>query len=466
MMSDYDNLLAKLLEQSPSLTREQVEEQIAAKKDKIGAGYLTDKGALFLVAADLGLEISEPLKVEMGIKDIYSGAKEVSLETRVLSMSGAKQFSRKDGSSFYLRTMTVYDSNDTASVKLWDEKANLPAVKELKPGDLIKIIKAYIKSDLNGTPTINVGSGSSIEQADSQSDIPGIDSITKDVAQIEEGQKNLAVSGTVDAGIGCMRFTNSRGNPGTALRTRIKGKDGTVMRAVMWGKDESDIPASILPDAKIRLLGAYAKMGNQGLEIHGNESTIVEIEGSKVAEAISGRIISSRSSDGKRFLLCADSKKNIFNVTDTANSTQGYAEGDIIECMPSKVHGNAVTLDANSYVRKMQDDDGSTPDLAGVRTKIQDVVVDGSYCIESVVLKAPETRDIQTKTGESVVLSEMYVEDDTGQIWVKGWRNLAGVIGDCKAGQIVSITGLNARPAMEGRVDLVVSAFTKVSARG
>ena len=124
---------------------------------------MTDQGALFLIASDYGITLSEPLKVEIELKDLYAGAKEVSLKTRVLNLSPAKQFSRKDGSPFYLRTMTVYDTNSTASVKLWDEKANLPGIENLKPGDLIKIIKAYVKSDLDGSPTINIGSGSNIE---------------------------------------------------------------------------------------------------------------------------------------------------------------------------------------------------------------------------------------------------------------------------------------------------------------
>ena len=41
-----------------------------------------------------------------------------------------------------------------------NEKANLPGIEELKPGDLIKIIKASCKEDLNGSPAINVGAGS------------------------------------------------------------------------------------------------------------------------------------------------------------------------------------------------------------------------------------------------------------------------------------------------------------------
>ena len=105
-MSEFDTLVDKLTEQKPELTREIIEEQIKLKKEKIGAGYLTDQGALFLIASDYGVTLSGPLKVEMSLKDLYAGAKEISLETRVLNLSPAKQFSRKDGSPFYLN----YDS--------------------------------------------------------------------------------------------------------------------------------------------------------------------------------------------------------------------------------------------------------------------------------------------------------------------------------------------------------------------
>ena len=279
-MSEFDSLVEKLIEQKPELTKEIIEEQIKLKKEKIGAGYLTDQGALFLIASDYGVTLSGPLKVEMSLKDLYAGAKEISLETRVLNLSPAKQFSRKDGSPFYLRTMTVYDdANSTASVKLWDDKANLPGIENLKPGDLIKIIKAYVKSDLDGSPTINIGSGSNVEATDSTSEIPTIETITKDVSELQEGQKDLVVLGEIDGVISGMEFTNSRGMPGKALRMRLKGNDGSGMRVVLWGKDESSIPNMISQSAKVRLLGVKVKSGNQGLEIHGNDATIIEVEG-------------------------------------------------------------------------------------------------------------------------------------------------------------------------------------------
>jgi len=452
----------KLLEQKPELTRENIEEQIKQKKEKIGAGYLTDQGALFLIASDYGITLSEPLKVEMELKDLYAGAKEISLETRVLNLSPAKQFSRKDGSPFYLRTMTVYDANTTASVKLWDEKANLPGIENLKPGDLIKIIKAYVKSDLDGSPTINIGSGSNIEPANTESEIPTIDTITKDISELEEGQKDLVISGITDGVISGMEFTNSRGKPGKALRMRLKGKDGNAMRVVLWGKDESSIPNMISQSAKVRLLGVKVRSGNQGLEIHGNDATIIEIEGGKEAEPVITRVLSILTTDNdKKMILAVDNKKNLFNISDFANSTSICVEGDVIECMPSKIYGNSITLDENSFVRKL-DNDESIPSLSQLRTKINDVKVDGSYCIESIILKVPERREVQTKSGESIALSEMFVEDDTGQIWVKGWRNQARIIDKCELGEIVSITGLNAKAGLEGRIELFLTAFSKI----
>ena len=462
-MSEFEELLQKLLDQKPDLTREQVEEQIKQKKEKIGAGYLTDQGAIFLIASDLGISLSEPLKVEMGLKDLYVGAKEISLETRVMNVSPAKQYSRKDGSPFFLRTMTVYDGDSTASVKLWDEKANLPGIEELKPGDLVKIIKAYVKSDLNGKPTINVGSGSNIEQSSIESKIPSIESITRDVSTVKENENNIVVSGIVDGQISMMEFTNSRGQPGKALRLRLKGNDGNSMRVVLWGKDDSSVPKVIMSGAKARLLGVRTKPGQQGLEIHGNEATIVEIEGKKEVEPVVLRILSKSKNDSGNTMISGISKnKTIFNLLDSSGQADMFSAGDVIECMPSKIFGNSITIDENSFVRKI-DDDSNIPSLSQLRTKISEIKVGDNYCIEAIILKNPERKEVQTKTGENISLAEMFVEDDTGQIWIKGWRNQARMFDKFSLGEIITVTGVNAKSGLEGRIELFVTPYSSIS---
>lgn len=462
-MSEFESLLNKLLELKPDLSRQDIREMIQKKKEKIGAGYLTDQGALFLIASDLGISLSEPLKVEMGLKDLYVGAKEVTLETRVMNVYPSKQFSRKDGSQFLLRTMTVYDQNSRAKVKLWDEKANLPGIENLKPGDLVKIIKAYVKSDMTGNPIINVGQGSSLETVGMESDIPSLDSITEDVSLVKENQQNLVVSGSLDGNVRIAEFTNFKGHPAKALHLRLKGKDGRLVRAVLWNADESSLPKMVIPGAKTRLVGVRTKKGQQGLELHGDEGTVIEIEGTKDVQPIVVRILSlTKNNAGSILILGTPKDKKLLNITDITGLSQNFNVGDVIECMPTKMYGNAVTLERDSLVRKI--DDQNLPSVSDLRTKIRDVYpTDSIYCIEAIILKVPERRDIQTRTGETVSLSEVFIEDETGQIWLKGWRNQSRMLEQFSQGEIITVTGVTARAGLEGRTELFLTPFSSIT---
>ncbi len=461
-LSEFDELLNSILKQKPELTREDIQDRIQQKKEKIGAGYLTDQGALFLIASDLGIGLTQTFKTEISLKDLSVGAKDVSVESRVLNISPARQFSRKDGSPFLLRTMTIYDNDSTVSVKLWDEKANLPGIEKLKPGDLIKIIKAYVKSDLNGSPTINVGSGSEIDTTNQESEIRSIETLIIDSSEVKENQNDLVVSGKIDGGISTLEFTNRRGEPGKALRMRLKGKDNTVTRVVLWGKDESLLPKVISQDAKIRLLGVRTKTGNQGLEIHGNEATMVEIDGGKEAEPVIVRIATINRNEKERILAIGiDDNKNMVYISDSSNMLGSINNGDVIECMPSKVFGSSLTIDNDSFVRKIDND--SIPTLSDLRTKISEIKSGNEYCVEAIILKAPERREVQTKTGETIFLGEMFVEDDSGNVWIKGWRNQAMLLEGFSIGEIISVTALNAKAGLEGRTELFLTPFSTIT---
>ena len=57
-MSEFEVLLENLLEQKPEFTRQDIEDRVRQKKEKIGEGYLTDSGALFLIASDLEISFT------------------------------------------------------------------------------------------------------------------------------------------------------------------------------------------------------------------------------------------------------------------------------------------------------------------------------------------------------------------------------------------------------------------------
>ena len=339
----------------------------------------------------------------------------------------------------------------------------MPGIDNLKPGDLVKIIKAYVKSDMKGEPIINVGSGSTIEPNSTESSIASLDSITDDVSNVKENQQNLVVSGILDGNVRTSEFTNFKGEPAKSLQLRLKGKDGTIVRAVLWNKDESTIPKMVTSGAKTRLIGVKTKTGQMGLELHGDEGTVVEIEGATDIQPTVLRILSTTKSDsGNTLILGVTKDRKLVSIADTAQITKELAVGDVIECMPSKVYGNSITLEGDSFVKKI--DEKNIPMLSELRTKIKEIKpADTLYCIEAIILKTPEKREIQTKAGETILLSETFIEDDTGQIWLKGWRSQARLLEQFTQGEIITVTAVNAKPGLEGRTELFLTAYSVIT---
>ena len=97
MSADFKTMIESLLSQKPEINLEQLRELIDEKKRKIGAGYLTDQGALFLVAADLGISLGNVKRANGAIKDLFVGAKDVSIIGRIMNIYPARKFLRKEG---------------------------------------------------------------------------------------------------------------------------------------------------------------------------------------------------------------------------------------------------------------------------------------------------------------------------------------------------------------------------------
>ena len=86
MSLDFKKMIEIVLQKKPDISAEDVRELIDEKKRKIGAGYLTDQGALFLVAADLGVSFENNQSNLTSIKDLYIGANDVNLSARIINI--------------------------------------------------------------------------------------------------------------------------------------------------------------------------------------------------------------------------------------------------------------------------------------------------------------------------------------------------------------------------------------------
>lgn len=449
---------------------------IDEKKRKVGAGYLTDQGALFLVAADLGVSFENVQKTQSGLKDLYIGAKEVTVVGRIMNIYPVYTFTRKESNEqSTTRTMVVYDKDARVKVKLWDKHVAIPDEMRLQVGDIIKIVKGYVRAGLDGKPIINLGSYSAIESVrDDSAAIPTIDSLTISIDSITGTLDSAVVAGVVNANPRVTEFVNPRGEASKSLQLQISNEGNTrSLRAVIWNVDEARMPKVFKTGAKVRLIGVKVKQGNPqygsgDFEIHGDEGTIMQFSGSQDdVEVMPLRVISVGEETGRGSFMClaADRAGRPLTLTidNTLVSSSQLEPGAMIECVPSRILGSSVVLSKDDSYIRLADNDPTFPKLSKFEAKIKDVQVSQDpYVIEAIVLQAPETADVNTKSGETIPMTSTLIGDDTGEIRLVGWRNQSAAINKLSVGDRLRLAAVTAGAGREGKAELTFRQYSSI----
>jgi ssDNA-binding replication factor A large subunit len=476
LSADFQKMVEVLLSQKPEISAEQIRDMIDEKKRKIGAGYLTDQGALFLVAADLGISFENIPKSQSGIKDLYIGAKDVTVTARIMNIYPIRKFMKKDtNEESRNRTLTIYDKESSVKLKLWDNQTSIPDEIGLKPGDLVKISQGYVKSGLDGKPTINLGSNGIIEKLsdDDNSPIPNIDTKVTTVDEVREPQDNVVIVGKVKSNPRISEFTNIRGQQNKSLQMQITNEDGSrTLRVVIWNVEEERIPKVFNTGARVKLVGVRIKQSNPqygtgDFEIHGDEGTSLEFFGAQEEiEVMPLRILSIGRESGRGNVNCLAIGKGGKFLSLTVDSTlmnEDITPEVMIECVPSRIFGTSITLSKDESYIRIIDDDPSFPKLAMLESKIKDIQLsDNPFIIEAIVLQAPNMTEVSTKTGEVVPVTDTLLGDDTGEIRLTGWRSQSSSVNQVNVGDRIKVIGATANNGREGKVELTLKPHSSI----
>ena len=500
MSLDFKKMIEIVLQKKPDISAEDVRELIDEKKRKIGAGYLTDQGALFLVAADLGVSFENNQSNLTSIKDLYIGANDVNLSARIITIYPIRKYTRKDSNEEVKnRTLTIYDKDSSIKLRLWDQHVSFPEDYEVKPGDLIKISHGYAKSGLDNKPIINLGakgviekgSGSNNNDDDYNLEIPSLDSLSKTVDEIKEPIDNIIVTGILSSNPRVSRYVNFRNEQGKSLHIPLSNEEGTkTIRSIIWNINEDKIPGIFTQGSKVKLIGVKVKQGNpqysnEEFEIHGDEGTIIQLQQIKSIDGASlkdedeeldgGKVVVLKIlSTGSEFentvnenflAINKENKDFISLVVDPRLIEEKIYPGIIIEGIPNRVFGNVIYFtDESSYLRIVTETyESSFPQDSEIETKIKNIQVsEKPYIVEAIILQAPNTSNITTKSGEDITVSETLVGDDTGEIRLTGWREQSSKIAKLNVGDRVKIIGAVAGMGRENRIEVTLKPFTEI----
>jgi replication factor A1 len=465
-----------ILEEKHDLNFTKLKELIEEKKIKVGAGYLTDQGALFLVAADLGVSLEKTSKSEYSIKEVFIGARDVITVGRIMTINPIKTFLKRDSSQESKnRTIHIYDKDSNIKVKLWDDFVDLPEQIDLKLGDLIKVSKGQVKAGMDNKPIINLSGHGSIEiiSGDEKYQIPLLSEITKTIDDLDVPKENMVVSGRITSDPRISAFTNSRGERAKSLHIELSNDSDTrKIRSIIWNINEEKIPKSLTIGSKIKLIGVKTKIGNPNfsngdLEIHGDEGTGFEfVDQIEPLENYTLRIISARIDQSEKKMQCMaidKSTKSYLLLIDSKLFDIQIEIDDVIECYPNRVLGNTIEItDQDSYIQILKEEK-DIPRAGQFESKIVDIdSMNKPYVVEVIVLQNPNKTDVNTKSGEIVTVADTIVGDDTGEIRLVGWRESSSLISDLKIGERVRILAVNASSGKEGNIELSLKPYSNI----
>lgn len=480
MSSDFKTMVELLLERKADISAEQIKTLIEDKKKRIGAGYLTDQGALFLVAADLGISLERSSPNLQKLKDLYVGQRNVNVVGRVMSVYPTRTFLRRENNNevLHIRTLTILDGDAAIRLKLWENLVEFPEESGLRIGDLVRISRGYVKSGIDGRPALNIGDAGTIERVkESSVEIPLLENLARDVTSISSQSDNAIIFGKISSSPRIVEYRNTRGQESKALQFNVSNEEGTrTLRAIIWSINESKLPKILTVGSKIRLVGVRVKQGNaqygnSDFEIHGDEGTSVDIfKESTEPDVLLVKLISVRKDLATGFLECLAFQKDskIYAVRiDPKLTKYPINSGTIIQFVPSMILGHQITLSSDdSYVSEIKDD-SSFPPLETIETKILRIVnSDYPYILEGIVLQTPSVSNITTRNGENVELSETIIGDDTGEISLLGWREQASLVSGLKVGERVKILGAVTSISRDGRLQISLKPYSSINKMG
>lgn len=168
---EVNKIISWIVKEKPSLNFEQVKRMIEEKTKELG-GLIDEHVVALMIAKELGINLKgeKPKIAKLKIKDLISGLRNVNLVARVLKIDKEASFFRNNREYRYIRII-IGDDTGTITLVLWNEQTNL--VREIKPGDVIKITRGYTK-DYRGKIELYVSTDGNIELA-AEDDLPTLE---------------------------------------------------------------------------------------------------------------------------------------------------------------------------------------------------------------------------------------------------------------------------------------------------
>ena len=459
-MYDFDILVGELLRQKPELSRDEVLARIEDKKRTVGAGYLTDQGALFLVAGELGVSLrKEDASSDLSIKDLYIGANDVTVVARVLAVYPVATYNKKDGGTGRYQRLALFDGKDSVRLTVWEEGLEQLEKLGLQVDAPVRVANAYVKQGLDGKATLNLGKRGKIQTLVDEKTIaklPSISMVVQKLPTLTKEERFVALDCVVSSEPRFSEFVRSDGSQGSLFQFGVLREGGKEARVVLWSPSAQP---ELKRGQKVRITNVRARRSNSGeFEVHGDAGSTITL--GPTAEKSIFRVAATSSSQSAKVVLGVGRDRKV-KFIELGKGVKEPSQNDVIDVVPDETTGGRIYCRSPDSVQMAAFD--SIPGLDVLATKLTEVKEeDAQIMTEVIALSHGSVDDVRLRDGTTVKKGELVVGDDTGEMKLVAWRDLSGRVSGIQPGERLRLTGVVCKSTKMGGWLLQLSNFSVI----
>jgi len=459
-MYDFETLIGELLQQKPELGRDEVLRRIEDKKRTVGAGYLTDQGALFLVAGELGVSLrKEDVSSDLSIKDLYIGANDVTVVARVLAIYPVATYNKKEGGTGKYQRLVLFDGKNSVRLTVWEEGLEQLDKLALKVEAPVRVANAYVKQGLDGKPTLNLGKRGKVAALTDEkivAKLPSISAVVQKLPALTSEEQFIALECVVSSEPRFSEFVRSDGSEGSLFQFGVERSGGKETRVVIWS------PAAqpeLKRGQKVKITNVRARRSNTGdFEVHGDAGSAIIV--GPAAEKSIFRVAATSSSQSAKVALGVGKDKKV-RFIELGKGVKEPSQDDVIGVAPDETTEGRLYCRSPDSLQMAADE--SIPGLDALATKLNEVKEEDTQIMTEVIaLSHGSVDDVRLRDGTTVKKGELVVGDDTGEMKVVAWRDLSGRLSGIQPGERLRLTGVACKSTKMGVWVLQLSNFSVI----
>ncbi len=272
----------KIIEDT-GLTRKEIQNLVEDKKNEL-KGLISDEGALFIIAKELGVDIKNENKdllkdIEIFITDITQNMKNVTLFGRIKEIYNMNSFKKNDETNGFVGSFLLHDNTGDARIVLWDDHVKILNEPNCVKNELVKIINGNAKKGKYGDIEIHVGRYGKIILSPEDVDYKKYPKITFksiNINDINLNLKSISIEGKIIQISPVTEFTKKDGGFGSVRSFTLLDSTGSI-RITFWNEDTEKLNTINIDDfiSITNLNPRLSSLDSKTVELVANKNTII-----------------------------------------------------------------------------------------------------------------------------------------------------------------------------------------------